>query len=669
MNHTAMATSILALLLSVLPASAQLPDPHLPDAPDTTTTDTFALPAVVVTATRIPLAREALPTPVTVLTGTELRSRGVSTVAEALRSVPSATIARSGGSGAQTSLFLRGGENDYVKVLVDGVPVNDPGGAFDFAGLSMDHVERIEIVRGPVSVLYGSDAMAGVVQIFTRHGAGPPTVAAEVTAGSGQRAHGDERYGSYDAEASISGGTGSLSYLVGGGQQHSQGLYPLNNEHRSSTAQLRLDWTPLRGTELSLTSRWRDGRAHFPTDGAGNIVDENAYLDRRLWNTAIEGGVHLGDRVDARLQFALVTRDQTAVDERDGPADTTGTYAYTLGFDGTRRIADARVNARLLRSVLTAGVSWEGAEAETRYTSESAFGPYQTAADYDRSTTGYYVQLLSRPADPIHLTAGARVDDSETYGSFGTYRIGLALGLLDATRVRGAVGRGFREPTFAEAFGSGFGDIGNPALEPERSRSWEVGLEQELGPATLAATWFDQRFEDLIQFTFSPPAAGDPNYFNVGTARARGLELEGRAATGPWSVAASYTWLETEVLDPGLASDATFAEGQPLLRRPERSGTLTGMYAFGAGLVSLAVNGVGARDDVDFGAGFPAPRVSLPAYATLDLAGETELPVRASGGIRLLARIDNVLGVEYESAAGYPAGGRLIRLGLRMGAR
>ena len=654
---------LLAVSTTALPGGAQAPDTPvrtpdplagapatLPLPSDTVDEpiDTFALPAVVVTATRVPLDREALPTPVTVLTGRELRASGVRTVADALRQVPGATVVRSGPIGAQTSLFLRGGESDYVQVLIDGVNVNDPGDAFDFANLSLDQVERIEVVRGPVSVLYGSDAVAGVVQVFTRRGSGAPIVTAEVTGGRGEQRRGSEDgYATYDAEVGLAGAAGPVTYAIGG------------------TGNLRLGWRVRPGAEISLTSRVTDGRYHFPTDGTGAIVDANAFLDRTLWTTAIQAGLQLHERVDAQFQLATVSRRQSTVDRPDGPDDTEGTFAYTLDFDGTRRLADARVNARLPGTVVTAGIDWESAEATTDYASRSAFGPFDAAADFERATTGYYLQALASPFDRLHLTLGGRVDDSESYGTFTTHRVGAALELTAGTRVRGALGRAFREPTFAEAFGSGFGDRGNAALEPEQSSSWEMGLEQEVGPAVLAATWFDQRYDQLIQFTFAPPSADDPNYFNIGEARARGLELEARAASGPWSATASYSWLETEVLDPGLASDASFAEGESLLRRPGRSGSVTGHYAFQTATVSITVNAVGEREDLDFSGGFPAPRITLPAYATVDLAGSYTLPF-SGPATELLVRVENALDADYQAIAGFPAPGRVARLGARL---
>src|SRR5216117_1865001 len=178
--------------------------------------DTVMLNPVVVTATRFPRSAAGVPAAVTVLRGVELRAQGIHTVFEALRDFPGATVVQTGSFGGQTSLFLRGGQSNYVKVLVDGVPVNQPGGSFDFANLTTENVDRIEVVRGPASVLYGSDAVTGVVQIFTRRGRGGPRATASVRAGT---------YGTADLEAGLLGGTGPASYSVDVAQVTTNGIY------------------------------------------------------------------------------------------------------------------------------------------------------------------------------------------------------------------------------------------------------------------------------------------------------------------------------------------------------------------------------------------------------------------------------------------------------------
>src|SRR2546422_3580842 len=180
---------------------------------------------VVVTATRVPVSVDALASAVTVVTGRELELRGIRPVGEALRTVPGAAVVETGSYGGQTSLFLRGGESDYVKVLVDGVPQNQPGGAFDFADLTTDNVDRIEIVRGPASVLYGSDAVTGVIQIFTRTGSGAPRVTAAARAGT---------YGSAEYETGLAGGGSRASYSVTVSRFRCDGLCPYNNQAREA---------------------------------------------------------------------------------------------------------------------------------------------------------------------------------------------------------------------------------------------------------------------------------------------------------------------------------------------------------------------------------------------------------------------------------------------------
>jgi vitamin B12 transporter len=627
--------------------------------------DTVALPGVVVTATRVPVPADALPTPVTVLTGRDLRERGIRTVADALRTVPATAIVQSGPRGGQTSLFMRGGQSGYVKVLVDGVPVNDPGGAIDLADLTTDQVERIEIVRGPVSVLYGSDAVAGVIQLFTRRGQGPPSLAITTVGGRGERRHEDGSYGAIDAAGTVAGSAGGVGYMVGGGRAWNAGAYPFNSDRRSDVLNGRLDWTAGTGAQLSATARFSDSDTGLPTDGVGNLVDRNARLERRSWTVGLEAAQRLGDRVTARAQLGLHDRDQLALDEPDSPADTLGVYASRLHGTVRRLGADARLDIDLPASTASIGVGLQDQRGRFGYASRSEWGPYEADATFQRRNRGYYAQLLSQPLDGLSLTVGGRLDDNEVFGTFRTYRLGASYS-AGRSRLRAAVGRAFREPTFAESFGSGFGDRGNPDLVPERSRSWEVGADQRLGALRLGATWFDQRFHDMIQYTFASAGPDDPNYFNVGAARARGLELATEIPAGPLLLGGSYTRLFTDVLDPGLASDASFVKGETLLRRPGQAAAVTARYRLHGGSLGLTVSRVGERDDLDFGAGFPAPRITLPAHTTVDLAAERRLPGSAAAAWDLILRAENLLDARYEAIRGFPAPGRLVSLGLRL---
>ncbi len=650
MRH--IATIVLPVLLMAAPElRAQQPD-------------TVRLPPVVVTATRVPTRMSALSATVTVLDGEALRSEGIRDVAEALRRVPGVAVVRNGSYGALTSLFVRGGEGNYVKVLVDGVPLNAPGGAVDLADLTTDNVDRIEVVRGPASVLYGSDAVAGVIQIFTRRGHGRLRGSARVRGGS---------YGSLAADAEVSGGLEAVRYGVGVARSTTDGILAFNSAYDRLVLSGSVQARPDAGTEATVSVRYTDGEFHFPTDGAGNLVDENAFQTQERFMGALDVGRFLTDRLEARVLLTLHDADGGQDDRPDGPADTLGFFAFRSREQVKRRGADARLNLHLGRGqVVTLGAALERQREQSSNESDSEFGPSTGALTADRVNRGYYVQVHARPAPGLAVTAGARVDDNDAFGTFFTYRAGATYAFARGPRLRASVGKAFKEPTFFENFTEGPFARGNPELVPERTTSWEVGAEHELarGRARLAVTYFSQRFRDLIQFTFAPPAPGAPNYFNVPAADASGIELEGAAhPLPPLRVTASLTHLVTLVRDAGFAAGpaAEFLEGGRLLRRPTTQYAVGVSYALPArARFTTNVRHVGARADVDFAL---FRRDTLPAYTAVDVAAEVDL-VRGRGGRRfagILVRVENVFDVRYEEVFHFRAPGRAVMVGGRVG--
>lgn len=614
--------------------------------------DTVELNPVVVTATRFPKPASTVSAAVTVLDGTALRAQGIHTVLEALRDVPGAAVVQTGSFGGQTSLFLRGGQSNYVKVLVDGVPVNQPGGAFDFANLTTDNVERIEVLRGPASVLYGSDAVTGVVQIFTRRGLGKERAEVSVRGGT---------YGTLLWDAEASGGSEEASYSFALSRFTSDGMYAFNNQSRSTVFSGLAHVAPDERTDATLSLRYDDNRYDFPTDGAGNPVDHNQFTYGSGPTVGLDIGHSFTPRLDARLLFAVHETDGGYDNRPDSAADTLGFYYQSL--DHIRRYsADLRADLRLgAATVLTGGTAFE-------IESQRGFDNSSGQVDVRRRNAAYYAQAVSDLDPHLSLTLGARVEDNERFGTFATVRAGAAYRLRGGTRVRATAGSGFREPTFFESYASGF-VVGNPDLKPEHSRSWELGLEHAVaaGRAGVALTFFDQRFLDMIDYDPSAPA-GTPNYYNVAAATARGVELGVRAApTGPLSVAASYTYLHTDVTNPGFdpSSGALLAAGQPLTRRPRHSARLDAGYRLRErGTVSLAVTYVGDRADQDFST-FPFPRVTLPSYTRIDLATQLDLlaPRGGAPGLALTARVENLLDHVYQEVKNFPARGRTLLFG------
>ncbi len=624
--------------------------------------DTVRLEPIVVTASRTPTPRDAEPATVTILEGRDLTTLGVRSLAQALRDVAGVDIAQNGSFGGATSLFVRGGESDYVKVLIDGVPLNDPGGAIDLGDLGVDAVERIEIVRGPVSVLYGSDAVTGVVQVFTRRGEGRARVDVGLEAGS---------YGSLDATGGIRGGAGPVGYAMTVAGTRTDGIYDVNNAFSSTIWTGRLSGGAGTRTDVSAGMRYGGSRYHYPTDASGRADDLNAFQDRDRLTATLDVGHRFSTALEGRLTLAW-SRSAGGIDDRaDGPADTLGFYAFVDDRTVHRRSADLRLTALPLPwAWVTAGWSVEWQDERSTSESWSEFGPSTSAFDAARRSAGAYGQVQLRPARGMALVLGSRVDHSDVFGTFVSYRGGVSYRLPGGTRARASLGRAFKEPTFFEQFADNPFVRGNPALRPERSLSWEAGLEQEaLGGAVLmGVTYFDQRFRDLVQYV-SAVGPTDPSYLNVGVATALGLELEGVLRLPRGRLEGSYTYLRTEVVDAGGDGGAgtAFIEGERLLRRPTHAARLTVVAPLGErATVSGTLRYVGDRDDRDF-ATFPAASVLLTAYATLDASVNVEIWHDATAGRRvaLTASLRDMFDRHPTDVFGFLSPGRTVMAGAR----
>jgi vitamin B12 transporter len=631
--------------------------------------DTVALEEIVVTADRIPtpLAKSIAAT--TVITGEALQAQGIHFVEDALRQVPGAAVVPTGSYGGVSSLFLRGGESDFVKVLVDGVPVNQSGGAYNFGTLTTDNIERIEIVRGPVSVLYGSDAVAGVVQIFTRAG------------GRGFRAHAMGRAGTYGTragEVGASGARGPVALSASLSRLTTDGTYRFNSNYQSTDGSGAITLRPDSRSEITFTARAGDNVLHYPTDFAGVPVDSN---QRNLQNSAgfgLELGRRFTEGLDVRL-FAASYREEDGSDNRpDSPGDNTGVYASRSRGRALRRQVDASGIFRLgSRLRISAGAQAEFEDLIEASRSEFDFGGGPgvslDAFSATRRNVGFYGQGVADLGPRALVNLGARVDDNQKFGTHATFRAGAVYRLTGGLRARASVGTGFKEPSLRENYARTAFEVGNPALDPEESRSWEAGLEQSLllGRATVAVNYFDQRFRNLIQYDGNAQP-GEPNYQNVARATSRGIEVIGDFRPAPSvTVTASYTWLETRVDDAGFSSGTgdVFVEGKPLIRRPRHSARLDARGRV-ADRLSLAagISYVGRRDDVDFRP-FPSIRTRLPAYLTVDADVSFDLLRRSRGrpGLAATLRAENLFDRSYQTVVGFDGRGRALFAGARVG--
>ncbi len=627
--------------------------------------DTATLREIVVTATRLPAPLASATAAVTVITGAEIERRGIATVGEALRSVPGADVVATGPFGGATSLFLRGGESDYVLVLVDGVPLNAPGGAVDLATLTTAGVARIEVVRGPASVLYGSDAVSGVVQVFTRRGGGPARWEAEGQGGT---------FGEQSWQAALAGGWPgqAAGWRLGWSRFADAGIYAFNNAYRNDVADGSLSLAPDARTSARLSARYTDALYHYPTDGSGNLRYQHQLQDGRTLVASLDAGRYLTPRVEGRVLLGMSEGTGRVDQEPNDAGDTLGYYAYVSTDRLSRRSADARAIVHLDGgAAVTAGAVLE-TEAERNHTlSLSRQYPSDTGAlIVSRWNRAAYIEAVTASAARLSANAGLRAEQNEAFGSFLTARAGAAyrLGRDGWPKLRATFGTAFKEPSFFENYATGY-VVGNPGLRPERSTSWDAGVEQGAfgGRLVVAATWFAQRFRNLIQFTFAPPTPTSPNYYNVAAASAYGLELEARASVGDgFEVTAGYTYTHTVANDSGY-DGAAFAQGQRLLRRPDHAASVAASRVARWGSASVTAYWVGDRLDENF-ATYPAARVTLPAYLRLDAAAE--LDVAAARGARpdvgLTLKVENLLDARYQQVFNFPSRRRAVYAGVRL---
>jgi vitamin B12 transporter len=622
-------------------------------------TDTVQLDPLVATATRVVVPISKVTAAMTVIDGAELRQRGVRTVGEALRTVSGAAVVQTGSYGAMTSLFLRGGESDYVQVLIDGVQINSPGEQLNFSNLAVEDVERIEIVKGPTSVLYGSDAVTGVVQIFTRQRTGVTRGEVQFAGGRGGKigAQADGSFNNGYLAGEVFGGNAARRFSAGVSHFATQGAYAFNNEHRNSSITARGSLRPDEQSDLSASLRYSSSRYHIPTDGVGQLSDRNQYQDAGALAIGVAATRRVSEKLNLQLELQHNHNDAVTDDQSDDPADTLGFYRFHSDDRFRRQNVAVRANYLLgERSTLSLGGELE--RQANRASSSSPFGdaPENTET---RRNLGVYAQWLAEWSR-LSLQLGARGEDNERFGNFATYRAGVAFRVLPSLRLRASGGTAFKEPRFFEQFAQGF-VRGNPDLEPERSTSLEAGVDVAWRRINFSASYFDQRFEDLIQYVAAPPMPTDPNYLNVAGARSAGLELGATASLGKVTLNANYTWLDTEVTDEGDGEDPSFTEGAELLRRARYTGSLGAALLVDRINVSATAHYVGRRADLDF-ASFPANRVTLPSYIRVDLASQYRLTSNVSATLKL----ENALDEAYEEVLNFPAPQRVVYLGARL---
>lgn len=610
---------------------------------------------VVITATRVETPSKEIASSLSVITREDLARSKKSTVFEVLGDVPGASVVRSGGPGSAAAVMLRGANSEHTLVLLDGVELNDPmnpSRSADLAHVSLDQVERIEILRGPQSTLYGSDALGGVVNIITVTGAGRPKAVLYGTGGALATAEG---------RLDVSGSAGRVAYSLGvfalrtAGVSAAAASLPGNGEkdgYRNLSLTGRAGIKLGRGLDLDLSFRTVRTRSEIDNFG-GAYGDDPNNVQRYSSSFARAGvrGLFLDGRWESRLGAAVIGSDR----RNDNPVDGTHPFDSEKGdFRSGLFKLDWQNNVFLRPShTVTFGAEYEGEHGSSEYVSESLYGSYLSAFPRtSASVLGLYFQDQLRLGGRFFATAGIRIDTHSLSGTAVTYRLAPAW-IVGRTgmKLKATFGTGFKAPSLYQLHAppTAWGPIGNRGLEPEESAGWDAGVEQDLagGRLRLGATWFRNRFRNLITFETVR------GYVNVGRARTEGVELTTEVLPfDGFACRAAYTRMSSKDLGTGF----------DLPRRPKDklSAGLDVKLAKALDL-GLRLNVVGRRGDTDFTSWPPAP-VTLPAYTLLDAT----ISWAAGRGVELFLRVDNVLDRRTEMVYGYGAPGFGAYIGFRL---
>jgi len=610
---------------------------------------------VVVTATRIETPRREVASSITVVPVETLILRGRRTVAEALADVAGLAGFQYGGPGGTVSLSIRGANSEHTLVLLDGVEINDPmnpSRSSDLAHLALDQVERLEVLRGPQSPLYGSDAMGGVINIITRRGRGRPRFTLSGSAGTMAARTGAVGFSGSTARAHYAAG---ISYYGSGGISAASSAYAGNSErdgYRNFTFQGRAGLTPSPAFEAEVTVRGVGAKSDLDSFGGPFGDDPNSLQDYR---SALVRGQAKARLFDGRWEQTFALSYAAAERRNDNPVDAAHPDDSEKGVFESGLAKAEWLNTLLFgpSHTLVVGAEAEREHGRSDYEYRSLWGlsdsifPRSGAAN-----TAVFAQDQWRIAGRLFLTAGARVDRHSRAGTAFTYRVAPALVFSGTgTTLRATYGTAFKAPSLYQLLAprTSWGPVGNPELAPERAAGADTGIEQEAfgGRLILSAGAFRTDFRNLIVFD---TAAG---YVSIGLARTRGLEfgLETRPLEGA-RLKVLYTTLESLDRDTGEA----------LLRRPRNKlGVEVEARLFGKLTAALTLMRAGAREDLDFSS-YPGRRVTLAPYTLL--GADLGLPV--GGGLEFLVRLDNILDARYETVWGYGSPGFTAAAGFRL---
>ena len=606
------------------------------------------LETMVVSASRTPVLEARAGSSLTVVPRQLIRERQTIHSADLLQDLAGVAVSRVGGYGAQTQLRIRGAEANQVLVLIDGVKANDPAGGdeFDFASLTTYDIERIELVRGPQSALWGSEATAGVINITTREADAPLTARGFVEAGSRDTLFAGGSLGTGSERGSL---TFNGSYYETAGDSTARAGSE-DDGYENMTLGLNARWRPTDTARLSFSSRFTDTKVEF--DGlsflTGLPADADLVSENEMLLVRGEGGfVLLDDHWDNNLRLTWLDSDRQQFRD-EAWQNNTSAEKFGVYYQSTLRMDAAGQR-------LVFAVDFEDERFEQR--GLNMFGdPNQ---NQQRENVGWVGEYLAAPLPDFDLSLSLRHDDNSEFKDVTTYRVTGSYALpASETRLRGSYGTGQKAPTFIELYGF-FPDsfVGNPDLKPEQTRGFDLGLVQGFlaGRGQVNLTYFDERLLDEIVTTFVPGSFLSTAKNLDDRSHRKGVEVEAESQLADnLNLNLSYTF-----------TDSTAPDGVQEVRRPRHMAAANLNYAWlgGRANVNLNLSYTGSQtDQVFLPPTFAAATVKLDDYLLTNLTGSYAISER----FEVYLRADNLFDEDYVNVVGYRPPGRSLHLGIRL---
>jgi vitamin B12 transporter len=574
---------------------------------------------IVVTASALPESVESTPAAVTVVTKSDIDQHEARDVADVLRDVPGLTVSRTGSSGHATSLFTRGAASTHTLVMWNGIEINNPYfSGYDWGRFSTAGVEQVEVVRGPYSSLYGSEAVAGVVNVITTP---------KKSGASGVVEAGGHGLRNANVEGSL---VGASQLFSGSLERREDDGFSANDDFAQTSANALWKWTARPDFSIGLAGRYTSYNVGIPTNLSADLTALVPSLQRRQSGTERQFALPVSQTLGA-FSYDLTLSESRNNDRFSDPEDPFGTFSsQTTSTTHRGRLATRTAVGAF--GTLVAGAEWARAEV----TDVNNFG---TNLDHNRRTEKslFAEDRFSHPIGGARLevSAGARYDDFDTFGSQVSPRLAAAW-IAGPNKFRAAFGEAFRAPSIGELY---FPFSGNRDLNPERSRSAEVGYDYTFTTGSqLSATAFRSTYRDLITFDNATFA-----FANIGRATAQGIELGASQNLGSMYGSLSYTWLD-----------------KPLPRRPRNSGSIFLGYRSGGVDTNVEIARTGARDDVL--PVLPFNAITDRAYTTVDFNVQLHLD-----RLTPFVKLENATDKRYDAVAGYPSPRRRAIVGVRFG--